>query len=48
VGGPEGASMEEALAKAQEAADKMMNELLNMDTLAPKKKRKKKKKKSKH
>ena len=48
VGGPEGASMEEALAKAQEAADKMMKELLEMDTLAPKKKRKKKKKKSKH
>ena len=49
AGGPEGGpSMEEALASAQEAADKMMKELLEMDTSQPKKKRKKKKKKSKH
>ena len=41
-------SMEEELVAAQEAADKMMKELLEMDTSQPKKKRKKKKKKSKH
>jgi len=44
----EGASMEEALATAQESADKMMRELLEMDTSHPKKKKRRKKKKAKH
>ena len=38
------ASMVEALAKAQEAADKMMKELVEMDTPQPKKKKRRKKK----